>query len=387
LKLSKRANNIQPSATFAVAAKAKQMKSEGKPILSFSAGEPDFSSPRCACDAAIDAINRGETHYTPNSGLAELKKEVSGYYKARFGLDYPNSGIIVTSGAKQLIYEALQALVDAGDEVLLFAPAWVSYVEQVNLAEGVSVVVETEGTDFIPRIEEIEKKITARTIGMIINTPNNPTGVVYDAETLGALADIADRRGLWIIFDEIYERLVYGSARHSNILQVAPHIADRVIIANGVSKAYSMTGWRIGYALGPRGIISKMDDIQGHLTSNASSIAQWASIGAMRGAEREVEEHRAEFEKRRDLTYKLVSGVKGLRLKKPDGAFYALFDVRDTPLPDDAEFCQRLLEEKYVAMVPGKAFLAPGFVRMSYACSESNIIEGASRLKDFVESL
>jgi aspartate aminotransferase len=387
LKLSQRAKNIAPSATLTIAAKAKELKAQGNPILSFSAGEPDFTSPRAACDAAIEAIKRGETHYTANSGIIELKKAVSGYYKTRFGLDYPTSEIIVTSGAKPLLYETLQVLVDPGDEVLLFAPAWVSYVEQINLAGGLAVSVGTSGSAFVPTRDEIEKNITSGTTGMIINTPNNPTGAVYDERTLRMLANVALERGLWIIFDEIYERLVYGEAKHTNILNVAPEIRDRVILANGVSKAYCMTGWRIGYALGPREVIMKVDDIQSHLTSNASSIAQWASVGAINGAEADVERRRGEFEKRRDLIYGLVSGIDSLHIQKPEGAFYVFIDVRDTPISDDIEFCQRLLEERHVAVVPGAAFLAPGFLRMSYACSEADIREGVSRLRVFVDSL
>lgn len=387
MKISKRAADIQESSTLAISAKAKELKASGKPILAFSAGEPDFVSPKAATDAARDAIDRGETHYTANSGIAELKSAVQKYYKNRFSLEYAASEIIVASGAKPLIYEAAQVLVDPGDEALLFAPAWVSYVEQIKLADGVPVVVETAETGFMPTRERIESALSPKTAGMIINTPNNPTGAVYDRQTLRMIADIAREKDLWIIYDEIYERLTYGGAKHVNILSEAPEIRDRVLLVNGVSKAYCMTGWRIGYALGPREIVSKIDSIQGHLTSNASSIAQWASVGAINGAEEDVERCRAAFEKRRDLLCELLAGIPGLGLKKPSGAFYVFFDVRGTKIPDDIEFCERLLENKYVAAVPGTAFLAPGFVRMSYACSEENIREGAKRLKEFVTSL
>ena len=378
---------IQESATLAVSAKAKELKAAGKPVLSFSAGEPDFVSPKAALDAARAAIDRGETHYTANSGIAELKTAVRDYYKNRFGLEYAAPEVIVASGAKPLIYEAVQVLVDPGDEVLLFAPAWVSYVEQVNLAEGKAVAIETADTGFMPTREAIEKCLSPKTVGMIVNTPNNPTGAVYDEQTLGMLAEIAKEKDLWIIYDEIYERLAYGDAKHINILSVAPEIRDRVLLVNGVSKAYCMTGWRIGYALGPKEVISKIDSIQGHLTSNASSIAQWASVGAINEAEEDVERCRGVFEKRRDLIYGLLSDIPGLNLDKPTGAFYVFFDVRDTKIPDDVEFCTRLLESKYVAAVPGAAFLAPGFIRMSYACSEDDIKEGMKRLKEFVASL
>ena len=387
MKISQRAQKIQPSATLAVTAMAKKLKAEGKPVLSFSQGEPDFVSPGAAMKGARDAMDRGETHYTANSGIPELKKAIAKYYADHFGIEYDPSEILVSSGAKPLIYEALQALVDPADEVLLFAPAWVSYVEQINIAEGVAIVVDTMDTNFVPTKSEVESSLSSKTVGMIINSPNNPTGAIYDRETLKMLAEVAVKNDLWIIYDEIYERLVYGEEKHHNILQVAPEIRDRVILVNGVSKAYSMTGWRIGYALAPKGIIAKMDDIQSHLMSNASSIAQWAALGAIEGAEDDVERCRCQFENRRDLVYGLLSQIDGLKLHKPSGAFYVFFDVRDTPISDDMQFCERLLSEKNVALVPGSAFLAPGFVRMSYACCEDDIKEGAKRIGEFVDSL
>ena len=230
----------------------------------------------------------------------------------------------------------------------------------------------------------MEGALSKKTVGMIINTPNNPTGVVYGKDTLEMLADIARQNDLWIIYDEIYERLVYGESKHYNILQIAPDLRDRVITVNGVSKAYSMTGWRIGYALAPKEIVSKMDDIQSHLNSNPSSIAQWASVGAIESGETYIERNRREFERRIDILMNLLSGAEGLRIELPEGAFYAFLDVRNTSVPDDNEFCRRILEEKFVALVPGDAFFAPGYVRMSYACSEADIRVGAERIKEFL---
>jgi aspartate aminotransferase len=387
LKFSKRSQKIKPSATIAVSALARKLKASGHPVLSFSMGEPDFSSPKAALDAARDAMDRGETHYTANSGIPELKRAVAGYYKKHFGLEYSPREIIVSGGAKQILYEALQILVDNGDEVLLPAPAWVSYVEQVQLAEGAARMVETADTGFVPTEGRMKNALSERTVGMIINTPNNPTGAVYDEDTVRMLAGVARENDLWVIFDEIYGRLVYGGAAHKNILQAAPDIRDRVLIVNGVSKAYSMTGWRIGYALGPAEVISKMDDIQSQLASSPSSISQWASVGAIEHAEDDIEPNRAEFERRRDILCGQLSGVDGIRLERPDGAFYAFLDVRGSKIPDDMEFCRRILEEKYVALVPGTAFMAPGFIRMSYACSEQELREGISRIKDFMQSL
>ena len=387
LKISKRAEKIKPSATLAVAALAREMKLAGRPVRAFSTGEPDFRSPACAVRAAADAMARGETHYTATSGIPELKAAIAGYYKRRFGLDYAPSEIIVSAGAKAALFEALSVLVDDGDEVLLPKPAWVSYVEQVELAGGAAKTVDTSATGFVPTKEKVLAAVSDKTVGIIVNTPHNPTGAVYDKNAVLALADVAMERGLWVIFDEIYERLVYGGARHVNMVQAAPDIRDRVILINGVSKAFSMTGWRIGCALGPKDVIKKMDDIQSQIASNPSSIAQWASVGAYAGGDGETEGRRVEFERRRDILLGILDRVEGLAVTRPDGAFYVFLDVRDTKIPDDMEFCRRILEEKNVALVPGAAFLAPGFVRMSYACSEENIRVGAERIGEFIRGL
>ncbi len=387
MKMSKRILEIQPSATLSISAKAKTMKAEGKPVISFSLGEPDFNSPECASKAAIEAIERGESHYTLNSGILELRKEVCNYYKRRFGLEYAPDEVLIAPGAKPLLYQALQMFVDPGDEVLLFSPAWVSYVEQIHLAGGKEVIVDTLKTDLIPTKEAVEAVLSNKTVGMIINSPSNPSGAIYNEETLKMIADIAREKDLWIIFDEIYERLVYASAKHVNILNVAPDLRDKVILINGASKAYAMTGWRIGYALGPKPLIAKMNTLQTHLTSNASSIAQWAAWGAVKDADPDVEKMREAFEERRGVILGLVRDMPYVKVRDPEGAFYIFIDVRESPIPDDMKFCEKLLEEKFVAAVPGAAFYAPGFVRFSYACSMDNIREGMQRLKEFLKAL
>ncbi len=387
MKMSKRILEIQPSATLSISAKAKTMKAEGKPMISFSLGEPDFNSPECASKAAIEAIERGESHYTLNSGILELRKEVCNYYKRRFGLEYAPDEVLIAPGAKPLLYQALQMFVDPGDEVLLFSPAWVSYVEQIHLAGGKEVIVDTLKTDLIPTKEAVEAVLSNKTVGMIINSPSNPSGAIYNEETLKMIADIAREKDLWIIFDEIYERLVYASAKHVNILNVAPDLRDKVILINGASKAYAMTGWRIGYALGPKPLIAKMNTLQTHLTSNASSIAQWAAWGAVKDADPDVEKMREAFEERRGVILGLVRDMPYVKVRDPEGAFYIFIDVRESPIPDDMKFCEKLLEEKFVAAVPGAAFYAPGFVRFSYACSMDNIREGMQRLKEFLKAL
>lgn len=387
MKFSKRIMNVKPSATISISNKAKMMVAEGKNVLSFSAGEPDFNTPPAARAAGIAAIERGESHYTLNTGIIELRREVCNYYKRRFGLEYKPDEIIVSSGAKPLLYEALQTLVDDGDEVVIFAPAWVSYVEQLHMAGGREKVVDTIKTGLLPTKEALLAAIGPKTVGMMINSPCNPTGMIFPAETLKMIADVAKEKNLWIIFDEIYERFTYEPAKHVNLLNVAPDIKDRVIIINGVSKAYAMTGWRIGYAIGPKEVIKKINTLQAHLMSNACSIAQWAAYSAIKDTDADVEMMRKEFEKRRQIIIDLIHDMPYVKVNDPKGAFYVLVDVRQCPISDDMEFCAKLLDEKYVAVVPGSAFLAPGFIRISYASSEEHIREGMARMKEFLEEM
>lgn len=396
MKLSTRAMNMEPSATLAISAKAKAMKREGKPVISFGAGEPDFTSPKAALDAAREAMDRGETHYTPATGIPELKEEVAKYYERRFGLKYNSAKeIIIGSGAKPLIYEALGCLVDPGDEVMIFAPAWVSYVEQIKLCDGKPVIIDTTRSGFLPTASLIEAEMNSRTRGMIINTPSNPIGVVYPKETLNAIADLAIKHDLWIIYDEIYERLVYDGLEHINIVAMRPELRDRTILINGASKAFAMTGWRIGYALGPQEIMSRVGDFQGHLTSNASSISQWATVGALRGAEEDVKRMHQAFNERRKKIVTLLREVPNVSFVEPKGAFYVFVDIRNClgktyegkTIDDDIKFCELALESKYIALVPGSAFLAPGFVRFSYANSMEEIEEGVRRFKEMVKEI
>ncbi len=387
MKRSLRAQRMQPSATLSLVNKAKALKMEGKKVISFAAGEPDFGSPQAACDAALEAIRSQQTHYTPVAGIPELREAIRDYYRSRMGLDYPVSQITVGSGGKPLLYEAIQVVVDPGDEVLLFTPAWVSYVEQIRLAEGKEVLVDTMSTNLVPTRESVMRALTPNTKGMIINTPCNPTGAVWDQDVLSMLAQVARERDLWIIFDEMYERLVYQGAKHVNILQVAPDLADRTLIVNGASKAYAMTGWRIDYALGPSQWIGDVNALQGHLLSNASSIAQWAALGAIRDGDEAVESMRRAFEARRDRMVELLNGMPHVSFHVPQGAFYVFLDISKSPLPDDQAFSARLLDEKWVAAVPGSSFFAPGYIRLSYSNSMEEIEEGMSRLKDFLSSL
>ncbi len=393
MKISARASRMEPSATLAVVAKAKELKSQGKPVISFGAGEPDFDSPAGATKYAQKAIMDGQTHYTQSSGLPELRRAVATYYSERFGLDYKDGQIIIGSGAKPLIYETLASLVDPGDEVIVFSPAWVSYVEQIRLFEGRETIVDTTRTKCVPDISLTRQSLTPRTVGMLVNTPNNPTGAVYGEKVLREIAALAIEKDLWIIFDEIYERLVYGSSTFHNILSLVPEAAERTILINGVSKAFAMTGWRIGYALAPEWLAPKIGAVQGHLTSNACSIAQWAALGALKEAEDDVIRMRDAFSKRRDLMTGLLKDMPHIEFTEPGGAFYVFADISKTlggsfngrKIGNDADFCEILLESEYVAAVPGSAFISPGYIRLAYANSPEEIREGMKRLHRFLD--
>jgi aspartate aminotransferase len=393
--ISERARKMEPSATLAVTAKAKSLKREGKPVISFGAGEPDFDSPPSAIRYAEEAMRKGQTHYTPGTGIPELRESICTYYKDHFGLEYTPANVVVGAGAKPLLFEALGCLVDPGDEVLVFTPAWVSYVEQIRLLGGKAVLVDTSKTDFIPRFDDVKKAITPRTRAMIVNNPNNPTGAVYDEQCLKDLGRLAVEHNIAILYDEIYERLVYGNSVHHQLLNLVPEARDLTVIINGVSKAFAMTGWRIGYALGPSSIMGYLGDFQGHLTSNACSVAQWASVGALKEAEQDVQKMHGAFEKRRDLIVELMKDIPYISFTEPNGAFYVWFSVEKVlgkswngqVITDDITLCKVLLESKYVALVPGSAFMADGNVRISYSNSEEEIREGMKRFKEFLEEL
>lgn len=309
---------MRPSATALMAAKAREKKKLGLDVISFATGEPDYDSPSAAVAAAVKAMNEGQTHYPPTGGIAPLREAIAGYYRDHFGLEYdPAKEIVVGTGAKQIIYQALGALVNPGDEVIVFPPAWVSYVEQIRLFDGVPVEVDTSETGFIPDIRKVEAAITSRTVAMILNSPNNPTGVVYSGKCLGDLGRLAMKKGIAILNDEVYERLVFDREKSPQILQACPEARDFVLNVNGVSKAFAMTGWRIGYGLGPAGLVKAIADFQGHLTSGTSSISQWASDGALRHSQEACEEMREGFRKRRDCIVRLLSGIGGIRFVPP----------------------------------------------------------------------
>lgn len=395
MKLSQRVLRIKPSATLSVDAKARELKKQGKDVISFGAGEPDFTSPQAAFEYAREAMERGETHYTPTPGIPEIREEICTYYRNRFGLNYEPAQVVVGAGAKPCIYEALAALVDPGDEVILLAPTWVSYIEQIHLVDGKVKVVDTQNNNFIPSIEEIKKAISDRTVAILLNSPSNPTGVMIDEKTIREIGKLAVESDLWIIWDEIYEQLVYGEVQHYNPVQLMPELASRTIIINGVSKAYAMTGWRIGYTIGPKEVASKINAFQSHLTSNPCSIAQWAAVGVMRESAQDVIDMKNTFKERRDLICSLLREMPYISFPEPQGAFYVFVNINECIgkhyegklIEDDIAFCSALLEAELVAVVPGSAFLAPGYLRVSYASSPEEIKEGMRRLKDFLQKL
>jgi aspartate aminotransferase len=384
---------MKPSATRASADRAAELKAQGKRIVSFTVGEPDFPSPQAAYDAANDAMKAGATHYTATQGTMDLRKTIIDYYKERHGVEFSAKEICVGSGAKPLLFEAFGVLVNPGDEVIIPTPAWVSYVEQVDVFDGKSVQLDTTNENFKPSLETIERAITPRTVALVINSPQNPTGIMYDREFMAGLCRLAMKHDFMLINDEIYERLTYGP-RYVNPLADVPEARDHVLTVSGASKAYAMTGWRLGYALGPAALIAKMATLQGHITSSASSISQWAAAGAIRHADADVEAMRKEYARRMEFVYSELSTMAHIRVSKPEGAFYFFIDMRPcigktsrgTVIGDDQVFCTALLDYG-VALVPGAAFLVSGFVRLSYACSMEDLKEGLGYMRAFLDEM
>lgn len=396
--LSKKSKSISPSPTLAVDAKAKQLKSEGHDVISFGAGEPDFDTPDYIKSAAIGAINSGFTKYTPVGGIVELKKAVADAFKEEIGVDYETNQIIVSNGAKHCIFNALYCLCDEGDEVLIPSPYWVSYPEMVKLCGGTPVFVPTfEREDFKLKAENIKPLITERTKVLIINSPNNPTGSVYTREDLQEIADLALEHNLFVISDEIYDKLVYDGEKHVSIASLGEEIYNNTLVVNGVSKAYSMTGWRIGYAAGPKELIKAMTDFQSHATSNPNSIAQKAALEALKNPARNqaVGTMVEEFAKRREYMVERINKIEGISCRMPKGAFYVMMNVSKTfgkyidgkLIENSTAFAEALLERYKVAVVPGIAFGADEYVRLSYATSMENIKEGLDRIEKFVKEL
>ncbi|MGB3350806.1 MAG: pyridoxal phosphate-dependent aminotransferase [Brucella anthropi] len=391
-------SRVKPSATIAVSQKARELKAKGKDVIGLGAGEPDFDTPTNIKQAAIDAINRGETKYTPVAGIPELRQAIVAKFKRENGLDYKPEQVIVGTGGKQILFNAFMATLNPGDEVIVPAPYWVSYPEMVAINGGNPVFINTKIEDnFKLTAADLEKAITPKTKWLIFNSPSNPTGAAYTEAELKALTDVLVRHPhVWILTDDMYEHLVYGDFVFTTPAQVEPSLYDRTLTMNGVSKAYAMTGWRIGYAAGPLLLIKAMDMVQGQQTSGACSIAQWAAVEALNGTQDFIPENKKIFQARRDLVVSMLNQAKGIKCPTPEGAFYVYPSCADLigkkteagkVIESDEDFVTELLEAEGVAVVHGSAFgLGPNF-RISYATSDALLEEACTRIQRFCASL
>jgi len=388
--LSSNVRKVQPSITLAISARAKAMKAEGIDVIALSAGEPDFGTPKHICDAAIEAINNGFTRYTPASGIPELKQAVCTKFKRENGLEYKQSQVIINCGAKHSVFSAIFVLVDAGEEVIVPAPYWVSYPEMVRLAGGVPVVVEcseANGLKITP--DQLKEAITPKTKLVILNSPSNPTGMVYTRDELEAIAGIVEETGVWVISDEIYEKLVYDGMEHISIASLSKALYDRTITINGVSKAYCMTGWRIGFSAGPEEVIKGMSTFQSQETSNPTSISQKAALAALNGSLDFLAPMLEEYDKRRRYVVDRLNGMDGVSCIEPKGAFYVFPNVSDhygrtikgVKIDNSVSFSEYMLNERHIALVPGEGFGADENVRISYAISMKELEKALDRFE------
>lgn len=396
MMLSQKAMEISPSLTLAISAKAKKMKSEGLDVIGFGVGEPDFDTPNYIKDAGIKAIEAGYTRYTPASGTIELKQAIVDKFKKDNGLSYKPSQIVVSNGAKQSLDNAFKAILNPGDEVIVGSPYWVSYPELIRLSDGIPVMVETEEKEGFKLTEAmLENVVTEKTKAIVLNSPSNPTGAIYNENELEKIAKFAQKHDIIIISDEIYEKLIYGEEKHTSIASISEDAYNRTIVINGVSKAYAMTGWRIGYAAANEQIASLMSNVQSHTTSNPCSISQYASVEALLGDQTPVVKMNKEFEKRRNFMVERVNTIDNLSCVKPAGAFYVMVNISKVigkevdgkVIKDSLIFSDLLLEKEKVAVVPGVAFGTDDFIRLSYATSIENIKNGLNRIEKFVGDL
>ncbi len=391
-------SRIKPSATIAVTQMARELKAQGKDVISLSVGEPDFDTPQNIKDAAVAAIARGETKYTPVAGIPELRKAIADKFKRENGLDYKPEQVIVGTGGKQILFNAFMATINPGDEVVIPAPFWVSYPEMIALCGGTPVFVETTiENNFKLTAEQLDKAITPKTKWFMFNSPSNPSGAAYSKDELKALTDVLMKHShVWVLTDDMYEHLVFGDFVYYTPAQVEPALYERTLTMNGVSKAYAMTGWRIGYAAGPLPLIKAMDMIQGQQTSGACSVAQWAAVEALNGPQDFITESKKAFEERRDLVVSMLNQASGIVCPKPEGAFYvypscAALIGKTAPsgkvIANDEDFVMELLATEGVATVHGSSFgLGPNF-RVSYATSNDKLEEACSRIQRFCASL
>ena len=387
MKLASRVNQVTPSLTLAIDSLAKEMKKNGEDVCSFSAGEPDFDTPIHIRAAAKKALDEGKTRYGPAAGEAGLRKAIAEKLLRDNQLAYNADNVIVTNGGKQSLYNLIMALIEAGDEVIIPAPYWLSYPEMVTLAGGTSVIVNTSlENQYKITPEQLEAAITPKTKLFVLNSPSNPTGIVYTPEEIAALAKIVVEKDILVVSDEIYEKILYDGAIHRSIASFGPEIFQRSIISNGFAKAFSMTGWRVGYIAGPVEIVKAMTKIQGHSTSNVCTFAQYGPIAALESPQDCIEEMVKAFSERRQYILERVRSLPGLNCPTPNGAFYVFIDISQTGLKS-GDFCQKLLESQKVAAIPGIAFGADDCIRLSYATDLKTIEKGFDRIDKFIGTL
>ncbi|HHT45029.1 MAG TPA: pyridoxal phosphate-dependent aminotransferase [Fastidiosipila sp.] len=380
-------NGLNPSATVEIQETLAALTAKGVDIVRLNAGEPDMPTPPHIVEAAIEALKRGETRYTPASGIYPLRQALSKKLKEQNNLDYEPSEIVLTTGAKQAIVNALLSVVNPGDEVIILTPAWVSYPDMVKIAGGKPVMVRT-ADDYQPDIELLRASITDKTKMILVNSPNNPSGAVYTDENLEAIADLALERGLWVLSDEIYEKLIYHGRKHTSIISLRPELKEQAIVVNGFSKSYAMTGWRAGYLATTKDIAKASTVLTGHITSNVTTFVQWACIAALEGGEACIEDMRQTFERRQLLIEKGLNSLHGFKATHVDGAFYLMPDVSaligetvgGELILSSKHLAKVLLDQAHVAVIPGEAFFAPGTLRVSYAASEQTIEEAIRRI-------
>ena len=390
-RVSDRVGAIGESATLAVDAKAKALKAAGRPVIGFGAGEPDFATPEHIVEAAAAACRDPRNHrYTPAAGLPELREAVAAKTTRDSGLTVPPARVLVTNGGKQAVYQAFASLLDPGDEVLLPAPYWTTYPEAIALAGGVPVEVPTdESSGYLATAEQLAAARTPRTKVLLFCSPSNPTGAVYPPDQVAEIGRWAAATGVWVVTDEIYEHLTYGDARHVSMPVVVPELADRCVVVNGVAKTYAMTGWRVGWLIGPPDVVKAATNLQSHLTSNVANVSQRAALAAVTGDLTAVHEMRAAFDRRRRTIVRMLREMPGVQCPEPQGAFYVYPSVRGllgrelrgrTPATS-AELAELILDEAEVAVVPGEAFGTPGYLRLSYALGDDDLVEGVTRLQ------
>ena len=398
MKLSCRASLIKPSATLAITAKAKKLKNEGKNVVGFGAGEPDFDTPDYIKKAVKDALDKGQTKYTPVSGIDELKTAIAEKFSEDYGIRYENSEILVSCGGKHSLYNIFTAMLNEGDEIIVPSPYWVSYTEIIKLSGGVPVIADTSKNGFKFNLAIFKNSVTAKTRGVIINSPSNPTGVMMDEKDIIEVADFAKKQGLYIITDDIYEKIIFDGKKFFNVLMADKSMKEYTIAVNAVSKTYSMTGFRIGYAAGPKDLIAAMNNIQSQSTSNPTTFAQYGALASLKGGYEFTDMMRGEFQKRRDYMLDFFEkNVKSMTPVKPDGAFYLFVDIskvfgklknsKGETINSSSEYCGHLLDKYLVAAVPGIEFGNDNYIRLSFATGLDVIIEGLNRIKESADSV